>query len=88
MLRLLKEKKNLNSGSFLYQFIHEAGEEKFFEHVAQVSNLIKLTNNKKEFDRLFKISFEDVIKDDLFPEHQILKNDRINKAINRSKNQK
>lgn len=73
MLRLLKEKKNLNSGSVLYQFIHEVGEAKFFEHVAQVSNLMKLANNKKEFDRLFEISFGDVIQDDLFPEHQILK---------------
>ncbi len=72
MFHLLREKKNLNSGTVLYQFIHEVGEGKFFEHVAQVSNLMKLAHNKKEFDRLFELSFDDIIQDDLFSESQVL----------------
>lgn len=72
MFHLLKEKKSLNSGTVLYQFIHEVGEARFFEHVAQVSNLMKLSHNKKEFDKLFELSFGDVIQDDLFSESQVL----------------
>lgn len=72
MLRLLKEKKNLNRGTLLYQFIAEVGEAQFFEHLTTISNLMKIADNKKQFDVLFEKVFEEVIQGDLFPETQIL----------------
>jgi hypothetical protein len=73
MLRLLKEKKNLNRGALLYQFIAEVGEPQFFEHLTSISNLMKIADNKKQFDTLFDKVFGNIIQDDLFPEPEILK---------------
>ena len=73
MLRLLKEKKNLNRGTLLYQFIAEVGEAQFFEHLTTVSNLMKIAGNKKQFDILFDKVFDNAAQDDLFPEPEILK---------------
>jgi hypothetical protein len=72
MLKLLKEKKNLNSGTMLYQFIAEVGEAQFFEHLTTISNLMKIADNKKQFDTLFDKVFGNIIQEDLFPEPQLL----------------
>lgn len=72
MLKLLKEKKDLNSGTMLYQFIAEVGEAQFFEHLRTISNLMKIADNKKQFDILFDKVFGNIIQDDLFPEPQLL----------------
>jgi len=72
MLRLLKEKKNLNRGTLLYQFIAEVGEAQFFEHLTTISNLMKIADNKKEFDALFDKVFDGVIQGELFPTDEVL----------------
>lgn len=72
MLRLLKQKKDLNRGALLYQFIAEVGEAAFFEHLTTISNLMKIADNKKQFDNLFDKVCGNVIQDDLFPESQLL----------------
>lgn len=72
MLRLLKEKKNLNRGTLLYQFITEVGEAQFFEHLTTISNLMKIADNKKQFDALFEKVFDGVIQGELFPTDEVL----------------
>ena len=90
MLKLLKEKKNLNRGALLYQFISEIGEPQFFEHLTTISNLMKIADNKKQFDMLFDKIFGNIIQGDLFPETQILEmyEPEKPKLINETENDK
>jgi len=67
----LKEKRG-KSGRTLYSFIQEKGEAKFFGHLGMLTHLMKVSDNKDEFDELFNQFFTNLLptKDLFEKEHR------------------